>query len=168
MREIDVEAAKLAALPLEELEALAAPVMAALRTKRETLSKEERRRRRQEFDRLRREKTVAVTVRMDDAESAAAIRSLVKQMRTLAQLSGRSVADVVAAAVKRLPVGRRKAGGSPKTGKTKNTNAKPKNVGGVNARNPKTTKADSKAAVSDTQRKTEVPTANNADGGGSA
>ena len=124
MKKIDNDAAKLAALPLDELEALAAPMMNALRMKREIHSKEESRRRRQEYDRLRREKTIAVTIRMDDAESAAAIRNLVKQLRTLAKLNGRTVAAVVAAAVKRLPVGRRKSMGNPKNSKTKITTAK--------------------------------------------
>lgn len=109
MNNINVDAAKLAAMPLEELEKLAAPVMDALRTKRETQSKEERLRRRREYDRVRNETTVAVSIRVDDKESAAAVRGLVRQLKALSKLNGRTVAQEVAAAVKRMPAGRRKA-----------------------------------------------------------
>lgn len=154
MKKMDIDAAKLAALPLDELEALAAPVMAALRTKRETQSKEERRIRRKEHDRLRKLRTVAVTMRFDDEESAVAVRNLVKQLRTVAMLNGRTVASVVEVAVKRLPVGRRKAATNPKKANTKNTPSK-----------TKSSATNVKKAVIVNNGKTELPKANDIDGG---
>lgn len=109
MNNIDADAAKLAAMPLEELERLAAPVMAALRTKREAMSKEERMHRRREYDRRRKETTVPLSMRLDDKESVTAVRGLVKQFVALAKLNGRTVAEEVAAAKSRLPTGKRKA-----------------------------------------------------------
>lgn len=131
MKKLDVEAAELVAMSLEQLEEFAAPVVAALRTKREVLSKEESKRRKQEYDRRRRAATVAVTVRLADAKSAEAIRNLVRRIVSLSQQEGRTVADIVSATEKRMPVGRRKPVGKPKSGEAKKTtgsrSGKPKN-----------------------------------------
>ena len=105
------------------MEALAGPVVAALNERKAQAAKEERLRKRKEYDAARRGKTVAVTLRFEDKESAQAIRGLVKQLKGAAKLNQRTVADEVAAAVKRLPAGRRKARLIPQK---KATDLKPK------------------------------------------
>jgi len=149
MNNVGVDTANLAAMPLEDLEALAGPVVAALNERKAQAAKEERLRKRKEYDAARRGKTVAVTLRFEDKESAQAIRGLVKQLKGAAKLNQRTVADEVAAAVKRLPAGQRKARTNPQNRNAKATPSKQglsatatKDVGIVN------------------NSKTELPTAN--------
>jgi len=70
------------------------------------------------------------------------------------ELSGRSVADVVADAAKRLPVGRRRASGSPRNGNTKTTTAKKGSLATA-----------AKAAIVVNNGKTDLPTINGVNGG---
>lgn len=103
-----------AAMSIEELEQMASPMIAALRAKKEVMSKEERNRRRREYDQRRRATTVAVALRAPDKESAAAIREMAARLKSVAQANNWSIAEVVESALKRMPVGRRKAAPKPK------------------------------------------------------
>ncbi len=120
MKETDMDANKLAAMPLDQLEKLAGPVLAALKTKKDQAAKEERARRRKEYDKARRKATVAVSFRFDDKASADAVRTLVNNMKAAAKLNGRTVAKEVDAAKDRLPTGKRKSRG-PAADKSKST-----------------------------------------------
>ncbi len=105
---------KLNAMPLDELQALAAPMLEALKAKKLAALKESRKAKRKAYDKSRRAKTVAVTIRFGDKASAEAVRAIVKQWKAAANLNGRTVADEVAAAKARLPSGTRRARGSAK------------------------------------------------------
>ena len=109
MKDSDMDAGKLAAMPLDELEKLAGPVLAALKAKKDQAAKEERARRRKEYDKTRRKATVAASFRFDDKASADAVRALVNNMKAAAKLNGRTVAKEVEAAKDRLPTGKRKS-----------------------------------------------------------
>jgi hypothetical protein len=126
MKNSDMDAGRLAAMPLNELEKLAAPVLAALKAKKDQAAKEERARRRKEYDKARRKATVAVSFRFDDKASADAVRTLINNMKAAAKKNGRTVAKEVDAAKDRLPTGRRKSR-SQSIGETKPvaTNATP-------------------------------------------
>lgn len=109
MKDTDMDANKLAAMPLDELEKLAGPVLAALKAKKDKAAKEERARRRKEYDKTRRKATVAVSFRFDDKASADAVRTLINNMKAAAKKNGRTVAKEVDAAKDRLPTGKRKS-----------------------------------------------------------
>ncbi len=109
MKDSDMDAGKLAAMPLDQLEKLAGPVLAALKAKKDQAAKEERARRRKEYDKARRKATVAVSFRLDDKASADAVRTLINNMKAAAKLNGRTVAKEVDAAKDRLPTGKRKS-----------------------------------------------------------
>lgn len=109
MKDSDMDAGKLAAMPLDELEKLAGPVLAALKAKKDQAAKEDRARRRKEYDKARRKATVAVSFRFDDKASADAVRTLINNMKAAAKLNGRTVAKEVDAAKDRLPTGKRKS-----------------------------------------------------------
>lgn len=109
MKDSDMDAGKLAAMPLDELEKLAGPVLAALKAKKDQAAKEERARRRKEYDKTRRKATVAVSFRFDDKASADAVRTLISNMKAAAKKNGRTVAKEVDAARDRLPTGKRRS-----------------------------------------------------------
>ena len=109
MKDSDMDAGKLEAMPLDELEKLAGPVLAALKAKKDKAAKEERARRRKEYDKTRRKATVAVSFRFDDKASADAVRTLISNMKAAAKKNGRTVAKEVDAAKDRLPTGKRRS-----------------------------------------------------------
>ncbi len=92
MKNAHIDLSQVAAMNVEQLQAVAEPLLAALKAKKAQARKSALREKRKAYERERRLKTVAVNLRLNDAADAQAARALITNLKALAKATDTSFA----------------------------------------------------------------------------